>query len=1276
MVKVNGLEYKIYSMDTNTSIKQRISRDFNSFSKYLYIFGEENKDNPPLKQYKEIKAIDIFTGIILKKINDADFQNLYNELKDILIKKVDSINIITDVLHVWIAYNRKFDDMINQLTKSGMDIESVMLEYNIRIEKTLKSLPETLITNEILSYKPDILEIIKKRKNIADKIESSLTENRNIVEKFIDSAVIYEKLKPQIPEFVKPNTEYASYNIYLNVKKEISLMEIFNMVEVNDNVPFAFHWNFYKVKKDCIPLREWIDGYPLLKTYIMMFIWQRKKDKGDDLEKENVSDYTRAIIEKKGDEYILNIEINVNKQNVDINEYYKRALSVFNDKITINRIEDVNIKSTFYVPFYSPEKIFDKYVLSDLILNNDIFSHFLIIDEHLRMTKVRSELIVKYKQENGKLSTVNIIQKIREPSDEISSFDVSQYPYGSVYLVVRVTRAESTQVVVDFMNILSRLLSLYIKKYPEVVREYQKYITFPLEAVKEKEKDVIDESRKILKYYAPQLFANPHGQRIKFICNNKPRIISEEKAKTMEQDTYMLFPKDNNFVNPVYLSCEMHDTHKYPGLKQNPFPSSSQVPYLPCCFNENQNKAGTLYKKYYYGTDEDVEDKTKKGGKSIIKTKKFVNIKQPGVLPKGVSDLFNILDPLNNYYRTGVTESPSSFLECIMDAMNIGAFEYDITEEERIKEVIEERKRISKIETGVYKQELFDIPINMIKSILRNTNEYLDPLKFCGFFENIYGCNIRIFKRDAFEEEGELAVPRFSQFYSRYQHTSKLPFVFIYVHEGAITTKKPEFPRCELIYTNIKDDKNRIRGVYAFDSGENISIGINNVFDRLTSSYIISNEGRRQKNIINFDILGNENISIKSQYIDSSGKCRIIYIRYNRMEVSLLCDPIPPMNIPVEDSINIMAIDKKYALDLAEDMRMRVLNEKEATLEVKCISGNVLISIPIVYNQNVQVNKEGTIYSLKPYSQISEYTFNKKLARYLTEYTFWLFSRYLNGNKIDVVSDKVIKKFIDETMEVSLDFYNQLYVEGGDKYIQKAFNTTSRLMYNNKLMVPSEETVLRLAYVIKLGLVRDKQKVFEYYQHKEISSYYTDISDFDKHPYENILYGRNSVIDWIKEKFAIKQKGLIYSSIILDSQEPYYFSNPLIEGGKMFLAQNASNFETVYTIIDSWYKYGYNSVDQINPEAPEIEFIMYSYVNEYHIQPYKVIGSSSGIVVGVLGYKYISNDEEKVGFTVLLENTNDFESEIIKKRHITISEDSPERIIIPRPKTLFANPIY
>jgi hypothetical protein len=370
----------------------------------------------------------------------------------------------------------------------------------------------------------------------------------------------------------------------------------------------------------------------------------------------------------------------------------------------------------------------------------------------------------------------------------------------------------------------------------------------------------------------------------------------------------------------------------------------------------------------------------------------------------------------------------------------------------------------------------------------------------------------------------------------------------------------------------------------------------------------------------------NPSIKIKSQWIDSYGKTRRLNIIYENQNISLIVTPIQPIKVKETTTTTIYLTDVATAMKLVNVLNIQVGSQTViggVTKEINGTLGNVNISIPI--------NNEDKIYGIpekqhslsfpeKDESSLGKYNTNKKMARYLVEYTLWVYSTYLNENGIVDVSDNNIAQFAKNfyTIKPGYDY----------GYIEKILKKDSSILDGGKIVVHNEETIKRLVYVLRLSAKRNVDSVRKYHERVVIKNFYVDITDFDIYSDQVILYGEESVNKWIQENNVIYT---IQDEVQIGTNTPYFFKNSLVDNS-VYLAQNTQTLDKASDIAVAWVREGYNVSIYAQNTTP-VSFTLYSYINGSNISAGRQIkGKPFSSEVKILGYKIDNNAE----YTVLL----------------------------------------
>ena len=360
----------------------------------------------------------------------------------------------------------------------------------------------------------------------------------------------------------------------------------------------------------------------------------------------------------------------------------------------------------------------------------------------------------------------------------------------------------------------------------------------------------------------------------------------------------------------------------------------------------------------------------------------------------------------------------------------------------------------------------------------------------------------------------------------------------------------------------------------------------------------------------------------------------------------MLTSPIQPLPLDEKNLSIIYKTNINTALNFVKELNIsitkQVIDNNENLIEIYGIIGNINISIPIefgnrkienidyvIIKNNIELDVEETLinlsYTENTISSIEQYNKYKKLSRYITQYIFWLYSKYLKESDI--------KNFEDIISYENMNDFKIKYIDIQEGYVYeevpKTFSMNNSLLVDNKLIIKSEETLKRLFYILKLSIIRNVNEIINYYNKKVIDNYYLDISDFDKYNFQVILEGVDSIDKWINEHNKVKN--ILYNRIQVEKINPYFFKNQLIDNN-IYIAQNTDSLQKAMNISLIWNKYKYNSGYESQEEELNYEFILYSYTNFKNIKMYNIDGEENNYNIKIIGYKF----NDKGMYTVLL----------------------------------------
>ena len=336
---VNGKNIQIYNLDTDNTIKKKIASTLKTLPIYIYVKDDTTSNN--------LEVIDILK--LIKK--DAKKSNKFESfLKTIRQYITPNINIKKDILHVWIAYNEKIEAL--------QEISPAIITL----------LGKRLVSQGYFKTIEDFEFLWNERKNIIKKLKEKIKNNKKEVK---DNQQLFKSFEMDEGADTT-DIEIKEVNINLTLKLEnITTMELFNTIVLNQYVPYTSALGYHKILKDFIPNEKWIE---LTESEMLLMVSPYKEGVLTD-----INDYSIVNIHFDDDKekFIFDINVKIGKNYLTVEEFIKRCLNVFKGINTEYTILENKIKGIFYVPNY-----FIKHVYF-FRPNNDT-TNILINDKHRR----------------------------------------------------------------------------------------------------------------------------------------------------------------------------------------------------------------------------------------------------------------------------------------------------------------------------------------------------------------------------------------------------------------------------------------------------------------------------------------------------------------------------------------------------------------------------------------------------------------------------------------------------------------------------------------------------------------------------------------------------------------------------------------------------------------------------------------------------------------------------------------------------------------------------
>jgi hypothetical protein len=1253
-MKVNGKTIKTYSLDTMQSITVRIASVLKTVPRYL-VWDASLKQEMLKNSFKGKYTItDLLNMIKEDAKTNIDFSVLLENIENIYSGK-DIKNLVKpeDILPIWLCNNTEL-------------IEIAKTDSDSLYENVSEGLTKVGIT------KSEFKKAWKESVDSCSRLTREISSNERLNKSYEDVYIKFEEIEEGVaytPFKIEKIDCMVNFEVYENNKNSSidSMISLYNSVITNIDCPFVYQVfetendnngnGYYKILKSVVPPDTWLvknniktsKNIPIENNDMLLKVNDRLSLGAfgiSSISSGTNKEYSDVLIRHKNqNSFSMFLGIPVHKAFVDIKTYISRGLSVFQNVKVIEEVE-----TGFISNFYFPQEYINSYVFADLVMSNKIFSSLINIDESAKTTKRRSAdvqpvIYIHFSHPSTGEISASIVQKF--VTAPLKDEDPEIFPLNSGYIKVR-AKAGTSANILAFQEMFSKLLVLYNSSFEDIVEIYKEYIPdFGVIFVEEgkESKHKLDQSVFVKKY--SRICGD---KRIPTVYNEIPEgkdyaVFPRDKIdrKEVVGDSSLSFPSDG--VNQKYYVCE-NPEFPFVGLQQNKLENSDEYPYLPCCFKTDQKNKKSLYRKYYYG-EEIVKSKKQQ---EIIITDKFVDYGKFGTLPAELNKLFISLDEHTGYeyVRTGTNRGYSSFLEAVMIAVKNGGDKAgnkgkkkneDITEDD----VKQTRKKLSNKDVApLCRQSMYDTDIQTCISYIQNLTLYLDPVKYIQLLEGYFDCNIFLFSKES------LLTPLCTQGFYKYKRNSFT--VLILEHLGS-ESDHAKYPQCELIVKRKVGSTHDIQ--YTFPKEQKISRKIKRLYELYNSSYVFENKDKNKNKDnnessklkeIEFGSILNENIT--SQYIDSMGKTRIVKVKSDEENDNpsfvMYTDPIPPLQV---EEVNIKEMYTDTLPKLEHILGYFMNNEGEITgqsvkdkkvIEIKALIGNVSVYIPVFPTSKIMkdiplyksIHKGGKNDENDEMSVLQNFNRNRKIARYISEYVYWMFSRFLYDTNITStleITDKVINSFSKKGFVIKPNF---AYPD-----IPKDFTVDSAILENGRVIVHSEDMLKRLVYMIR---IMPKNILLDYKNNKSISNYYLNIPDFDVYPQQIILRGVDMVEKWIHENNA---SYALNDSIMIGNNNVYFFKNKLI-GDTVYIAQNATSMDNALDISNTWNKEGYNCgnfdckggvVEEKEGKGKE-GFTLHNYIDSTSIESFEVKGDTEGKDTNIVGYKI----EDKVYYTVLL----------------------------------------
>lgn len=857
--------------------------------------------------------------------------------------------------------------------------------------------------------------------------------------------------------------------------------------------------------------------------------------------------------------------------------------------LTFGNIRSEELVSTFNI--FGEEKDAYEYPLELYpmlvsLLGNGLLNRYLYTDEVRKLFMDRTRFSLIYRRPFDAsfpkiLLEISPQQSIAEQPHTIIDKNGDRFilkDTGILYLSVTITTPNQE---------MRDSLIPYLTKLFNIWRKYQKQTFAGIEEwtgveighlVSEKQMITTGEKRRIfmLRELASDLIMPGYAKSC-FGINQQPLIIPADQVAEWTDEKFEFKGETYNrevvgipLEKPKYFfGC---DSEEYPfiGVKCNVGEHKSKYPVIPCCYSENQNRAGKTLWRYLNGDTDLCRSKSESKGNIIIRTMKILPYNREGYLPPIISFyLTNIgmQEPL----RYGTIISPNSLLHCILYAIKDERY-LQLTDEKEMEEYAKNvRRSISGKYLNGFRQEMYDMQVKDIKSALDDADSYLDPRIYFHGLECYF--NVRIFLFEINNENGGLMLPR-GKWYTVYSQRTDLPSVLILTHHGTTVNTAIKYPQSELIIDGKTNDTLYPEYTQALVNTLN-NIQVNSLL-RIYPKNVHHTVGSTFDPTIFFKGIG----KITHQYIDGVGKGVGVSLEVEGGSVDIITPPFAPLALTVRTK------HKSTPLTVAQAV-LSLLPPPDWYFQTESVQGlgyhisNRTQSLYILLDElPTPLNIPKSVAPLFPKvstieDEMEQLRATKKGVLFLLQTVLYLYTIYVSDNHLpfDEVS---VEKFWNDYITIvdNCDYQWQSLPrrfpqgETVQECIQEYATTVPGLIHEGKILLNDRVSPKLQSTVNKWFADRRNEKfqLPEYYD-----NYFTSEDDFKVKPLQRVFLSWDNYQSWLK--YQQITHNLIRT--ILDQsdnqlEQPYVYYNS--DTDKYWIIQNITggNWKRAINVAVTW----------------------------------------------------------------------------------------------------------
>lgn len=321
-------------------------------------------------------------------------------------------------------------------------------------------------------------------------------------------------------------------------------------------------------------------------------------------------------------------------------------------------------------------------------------------------------------------------------------------------------------------------------------------------------------------------------------------------------------------------------------------------------------------------------------------------------------------------------------------------------------------------------------------------------------------------------------------------------------------------------------------------------------------------------------------MSVTRQFIDRSGKCRVI----QSGDVFVITQPTHPYKVPTFDVSEIKGVTLERAIDYIKDNQLKISlqsgTKEDGTRGLWFDDSFIVIEPkPKKFVESVEFTDKPDPIKLDETSLLKQNMMNRIVSHYLKEYCLYQYSK---NDKVEFVIDPNHFYQISELKGAFVDDTDIIFRDG-------------------KIIVPNELVAKRLKAYVMNQLFMNKNEIKNKRYQKLVKGLYTELSNFSPRSGEIVLDDLESIRLQNKQLADRKELFRIYPK----AEEPYLFLNEYISK-KMVLIQNVlgGDLERALSVARTWGEKDENRFNQ--GYRSDIDVEMDDLLDQYNIAIHKL----------------------------------------------------------------------